>query len=143
MPTTRRRLGNKIRTRVVAIEEVRLSLQGLVLDLRETERRLALLEGGGAALDPDAPLESNEGLSVNFQAFMRVRSADQRVHARLYNVSRDVPIIESQISTSSTTSVLVTSGAFFLIAGDQYRAQFGTVDRELGLALGAHVVADV
>lgn len=135
-----RRLGQKIRTKVLALEEVRLSLQGVLLDLRETERRLDLLEtgtlgggvSGGIASIPTA-------LDVQFQAFMR--SGTGRIHGRLYDVTAGAPVAGSEISTVSTTLGVVTSRTVTLTIGREYRAQFGQIGGENGEVVGAHLVA--
>ncbi len=123
-----------IRSDVHDLRETRQALQGVDICLRELLDRIVALEGGN--LDP--PQAALGDFDVKFQGFMRASSG--RVHGRLYDVSADEPVLGTEISTDSTSLVLVTSATVTLTLGNEYRAQFGILGGDGGLVVGAHVV---
>lgn len=80
------------------------------------------------------------GKDLFFEAFMRATAGT--IHARLYDVTADSPVIESEVSTTEVSFTRVRSGAIksALVDGHSYRAQFGKGVTDTGEFISAKLI---
>ncbi len=137
----------RIRYDVHDLRETQQALRDVDLCLRQFQARVAQLESGelggvdvgGAGDDAGGIASIPSALNVQFQAFMRAHTGT--ISGRLYDITSDRVVPGTEISTTSTTLGLVTSGIVTLDIGNRYRAQFGVVAGESGEVVGAQLVA--
>ena len=71
---------------------------------------------------------------------MYYRAAAGTAKARLFDETTSTGVADSTMSTTSSSFVRARTGALTLTDGDEYRAQFGTVSPDGGVAIGAKLV---
>jgi len=69
-----------------------------------------------------------------------IRATVGMLHARLYNLTTDEAVANSEVSTTSATDTVVRSAAMDLTNAHKCRAQFGKAGSDAGDAIGAEIV---
>ncbi len=74
-----------------------------------------------------------------FEAFLLAASGDT-ARARLYDITADAAVANSEVTTTNTAVTRVRSSAITLVDGHDYKAQFGSTLADTGYTHGADLV---